>query len=248
MPNNNDKINIPRHVAIVMDGNGRWAKKRFMPRLYGHQRGVESARTAIRACSKAGVECLTLFAFSSENWKRPAEEVNGLMALFMKALEREAEALVRHNVRLRFIGDKRAFSQVLQTKISEVEKMTSVSTGMTLLIAANYGGRWDIVNAVNTWLQQADAKALEAGLTEASLEPFFSTAQVPEPDLFIRTGGEQRVSNFLIWQMAYAEFYFSDVLWPEFDEAELHTAFADFSRRQRRYGMTGEQVEGSKHA
>lgn len=241
-------INIPRHVAIVMDGNGRWAKSRMMPRLFGHQRGVEAARTAIKACSKAGVECLTLFAFSSENWKRPEEEVSGLMKLFMKALEREAEGLVRHNVRLQFIGDKSAFSDVLQVKIKEVEQMTSSSTGMTLLIAANYGGRWDIVHAMNQWLAQANEKQLQQGLTEAALAPYFSTAHVSEPDLFIRTGGEQRISNFLIWQMAYAEFYFSERLWPEFSEEDLYTAFADFSRRQRRFGMTGEQVKGSEDA
>lgn len=232
-----------------MDGNGRWAKARFLPRLVGHHRGVEAARKVIRACSTIGVECLTLFAFSSENWKRPPEEVSGLMSLFMSALERESAALLRHNVRLNFIGDRSGFSPSLREKILQSEAMTAGCTGMRLLIAANYGGRWDIMQAA----RQAVAK-LQSGewsaeqLTEATFASLLSTADVPEPDLLIRTGGEHRISNFLMWQLAYAELYFTDVLWPEFDEARLQEALRDFASRQRRFGMTGEQVSGEQHA
>jgi len=240
---------VPRHVAIVMDGNGRWAKARYLPRLMGHHRGVEAARKVIRACSSAGVECLTLFAFSSENWRRPEEEVSGLMSLFMSALERESAALLRHNVNMRFIGDRSGFSVSLQEKIQQVEAMTASCTGMRLLIAANYGGRWDILQAVRTVASRIAAGELEAvALDEATFGGLLCTHDVPEPDLFIRTGGEKRISNFLMWQLAYAELYFTDVLWPEFDEQCLRDAFDDFVRRQRRFGMTGEQVSGGKHA
>ncbi|OQX13854.1 MAG: di-trans,poly-cis-decaprenylcistransferase [Thiothrix lacustris] len=240
---------VPRHVAIVMDGNGRWAKARYLPRLMGHHRGVEAARKVIRACSSAGVECLTLFAFSSENWRRPEEEVSGLMSLFMSALERESAALFRHNVKMCFIGDRSGFSVSLQEKIQQVEAMTTSCTGMQLLIAANYGGRWDILQAVRTVASRIAGGELDAmTLDEAVFNDLLSTHGVPEPDLFIRTGGEKRISNFLMWQLAYAELYFTDVLWPEFDEQCLRDAFDDFVRRQRRFGMTGEQVSGGKHA
>ena len=240
---------IPRHVAIVMDGNGRWAKARFLPRLMGHHRGVEATRKVIRACSDAGVECLTLFAFSSENWKRPEDEVSGLMSLFMSALERESAALQRHQVRMEFIGDRKAFPPELQTKIAQVESLTADCTGMRLLIAANYGGRWDILQAVQSVagkMMQGELKPED--LDEAGFSRLLATDGLPEPDLFIRTGGEKRISNFLLWQLAYAELYFTDVLWPEFDEQRLQEAFADFTNRQRRFGMTGEQVSGGKHA
>lgn len=240
---------IPRHVAIVMDGNGRWAKSRCLPRIMGHHRGVEAVRKVIRACNDAGVECLTLFAFSSENWKRPPEEVSGLMALFMSALEREAAALCRHNVRMQFIGDRAAFGAELQAKIAQVEELTATCTGMRLLIAANYGGRWDIVQAARQMAAKFHSGEWgTAELTEAAFAGLLATAGVPEPDLFIRTGGEKRISNFLLWQLAYAELYFTDVLWPEFDEACLQEAFRDFASRQRRFGMTGEQVAGKGHA
>jgi undecaprenyl diphosphate synthase len=240
---------IPRHVAIVMDGNGRWAKARYLPRLMGHHRGVEATRKVIRACSDAGVECLTLFAFSSENWKRPEDEVSGLMSLFMSALERESAALQRHQVRMEFIGDRKAFPAALQAKITQVESLTSDCTGMRLLIAANYGGRWDIVQAVQTVAGKiAQGEISSESLDEATFGRFLATDGLPEPDLFIRTGGEKRISNFLLWQLAYAELYFTDVLWPEFDEQRLQEAFADFTNRQRRFGMTGEQVSGGKHA
>lgn len=241
---------LPRHVAVVMDGNGRWAKARLLPRLLGHQRGVEAARKVIRGCSHAGVECLTLFAFSSENWKRPAEEVSGLMSLFMTVLDREAEGLIRHNIRLHFIGDRQAFTLALQDKIAQTEAKTSHCTGMRLLIAANYGGRWDIINATKEYLKAHPSHDLST-LTEQAIAPYLSTAQInmPEPDLFIRTGGECRISNFLLWQLAYAELYFTDKLWPEFNEQDLQMAFSDFAKRQRRFGMTGEQVQqGHQHA
>jgi undecaprenyl diphosphate synthase len=249
MTNTTSTDAVPRHVAIVMDGNGRWAKARYLPRLMGHHRGVEAARKVIRGCSNAGVECLTLFAFSSENWRRPEAEVSGLMSLFMTALERESAALFRHNVRMGFIGDRSEFSASLQEKIQQVEAMTASCTGMRLLIAANYGGRWDILQAVRTLATRIAAGELAAAaLDEPLFGSLLSTAGVPEPDLFIRTGGEKRISNFLMWQLAYAELYFTDVLWPEFDENALREAFQDFARRQRRFGMTGEQVSGGKHA
>ncbi|WP_028488127.1 polyprenyl diphosphate synthase [Thiothrix lacustris] len=249
MTNTTPKDAVPRHVAIVMDGNGRWAKARYLPRLMGHHRGVEAARKVIRVCSGAGVECLTLFAFSSENWRRPEEEVSGLMSLFMSALERESAALFRHNVRLCFIGDRSGFSASLQEKILQVEALTASCSGMRLLIAANYGGRWDILQAVRTLANQINSGDLDANkLDETMFGQFLSTDGVPEPDLFIRTGGEKRISNFLMWQLAYAELYFTDVLWPEFDEQCLRDAFRDFASRQRRFGMTGEQVSGGKHA
>lgn len=232
-----------------MDGNGRWAKARFLPRLMGHHRGVEAARKVIRACSDAGVECLTLFAFSSENWKRPEEEVSGLMSLFMSALERESAALLRHNVQMTFIGDRSGFTPGLQEKIRQVEGMTDTCTGMRLLIAANYGGRWDILQAAQRACQQAADEGTDiASLGEAGFGKLLSTAGLPDPDLFIRTGGERRISNFLMWQLAYAELYFTDVLWPEFDANCLQQAFADFANRQRRFGMTGDQVSGDTNA
>ncbi|HPQ95236.1 MAG: di-trans,poly-cis-decaprenylcistransferase [Thiothrix sp.] len=241
---------VPRHVAIVMDGNGRWARARLLPRLFGHHRGVEAARRAIRYCSRAGVECLTLFAFSSENWKRPEEEVSGLMALFMTVLERETTGLLKHQVCMRFIGARGDFSDTLQRKIAEVEAETRSCGGMVLQIAANYGGRWDIVQAVQALVREVQVQGLDpSAITEPMLEKYLSTAEVPEPDLFIRTGGEQRISNFLLWQLAYSELYFSDCLWPEFDEKALQQAFDAYANRQRRFGMTGDQVSrSSSHA
>lgn len=243
---------VPRHVAIVMDGNGRWAKARLMPRLIGHQRGVESVRKVIRACNQSGVECLTLFAFSSENWKRPLDEVSGLMSLFMLVLERETAGLIRHNVRMRFIGDRSAFSGSLQDKIAAVEQQTSHCTGMVLLIAANYGGRWDILQAAQKLAAKlANGELSAQELTEQALNQEISTFGLPEPDLFIRTGGEQRISNFLLWQLAYTELYFTDKLWPEFDEQALQEAFKAYASRQRRFGMTSEQIQnqqGDVHA
>ena len=235
--------NVPRHIAIVMDGNGRWAKKRFMPRLVGHKKGVETVRKIIRHCNDLGVECLTLFAFSSENWNRPTEEVNGLMSLFINALEREAKALHRNQVRLKFIGDTSRFPPKLQQAIADVEKLTSDCTGMQLLIAANYGGRWDIVQSVQQLIARVQSGELQIGdINEDSISNLLSTVNAPDLDLFIRTGGETRISNFLLWQLAYSELYFSDSLWPDFNESKLMEAVDDYSRRQRRFGKTGDQV------
>ncbi|XP_014680070.1 PREDICTED: ditrans,polycis-undecaprenyl-diphosphate synthase ((2E,6E)-farnesyl-diphosphate specific)-like, partial [Priapulus caudatus] len=213
---------IPRHIAIVMDGNGRWAKAKHRPRLFGHHQGVEVVRDVVKICNNIGVGCLTLFAFSSENWRRPEEEVSGLMKLFMMALEKEAKSLVRNGVRLEFIGDRSAFSEKLQKKMAQVEGLTSKGTGLRLLIAGNYGGRWDIVQAARKMvLALSEEDADSAHYDEATFGRFVSTQQVPDPDLFIRTGGERRISNFLLWQLAYTELYFTDVLWPDFNKQEL---------------------------
>ena len=237
--------NVPRHIAIVMDGNGRWAKKRFLPRLVGHKKGVETVRKIIRQCSNMGVECLTLFAFSSENWNRPVDEVNGLMTLFVVALEREAKSLVRNQVKLKFIGDTSRFPKKLQQAIIDVEALTSKCTGMTLLVAANYGGRWDILQSVKKLANQVKSGELDAeDITEDTINSLLSTEGVPTLDLFIRTGGETRISNFLLWQLAYSELYFSDSLWPDFNENKLVDAIASYSGRQRRFGKTGEQITG----
>ena len=234
---------IPRHIAIVMDGNGRWAQERRRPRLFGHHRGAEAVRATVKACSKLSVGCLTLFAFSSENWKRPAEEVDGLMSLLMTALNREAKGLVKHGVRLKFIGDTSAFSEKLQVKINQVEQLTAAGDGLLLQVAANYGGRWDIVESA-----KKIAQIPSVAITEAAISEELSTKGVPDPDLFIRTGGERRISNFLLWQLAYSELYFTDLLWPDFDEEALIEAIQDFSGRQRRFGMTGEQIKEGFHA
>ncbi len=239
----NKSINMPRHIAIVMDGNGRWAKKRFLPRTFGHQRGVESVRKTIRACNDLGVEYLTLFAFSSENWKRPKDEVNALMRLFMKALENEAASLAKNNIQMKFIGDLNAFPVELVAKIRQVEALTDHGTSLKIRIAANYGGKWDIVQAaikLSSALQQG--KIVANKVSEGDLASYLDTADVPDPDLFIRTGGEQRISNFLLWQIAYAELYFTDTLWPDFDKAALIQAVESFSQRSRRFGQTSEQV------
>ncbi len=239
---NTDNI-IPRHIAIVMDGNGRWAKAKHRPRLFGHHQGVEAVREIIKMCNRIGVEYLTLFAFSSENWNRPQEEVNGLMKLFMLALKREAKSLVKNGVRLEFIGDRSAFSGTLQKKIAQVEALTASGEGLHLVIAANYGGRWDILQATQKILQQNPTT-----INEETFNHFIATSQLPDPDLFIRTGGERRISNFLLWQLAYTELYFTDMLWPDFNKDALQLAIDDFSSRQRRFGMTGEQIKDKKNA
>ncbi len=231
---------VPRHVAIIMDGNGRWAKKRFLPRVAGHVKGVESVREIVRACIEQGVEYLTLFAFSSENWRRPAEEVSLLMQLFVTALQQEVEKLNRNGVRLRVIGDLSRFDPRLQELIRNAEAATAGNTRLHLTIAANYGGRWDILQAVNRLAAAAPDKA--GSWTEADLEPYLSTHFAPEPDLFIRTGGEERISNFLLWQLAYAELHFTETLWPEFDAEALAAAIASYQRRERRFGRTSEQL------
>lgn len=241
---------VPRHVAIVMDGNGRWAKARHLPRTAGHKRGVESARSAVEHCARRGVQALTLFAFSSENWKRPDDEVSTLMELFIMALEREAPRLRDNNVRLRFIGARQAFSEKLQQKIAEAEEVTAACDGLQLQIAANYGGRWDIAEACRTLAERVARGELAVQAIDAELlDQSISTAGLPDPDLFIRTGGEHRISNFLLWQLAYTELYFTDVLWPDFGAQDLDRAFEAFAARERRFGMTGEQLEtGRSHA
>lgn len=241
------EINIPRHIAIVMDGNGRWAKARKRPRFMGHKRGEKVVRQIVRTCGELNVECLSLFAFSSENWKRPEEEVKSLMGLFMMALDREAKSLARNNVRLQIIGNLTQFSEKLQKKIKKVEALTAKSTGLRLIIAANYGGRWDVVESARQLAIEVKAGTIKAeSISEETLTNNLATRDFPDPDLFIRTGGEKRISNFLIWQMAYTELYFTDVLWPDFDADELKKAIKDFSSRQRRFGKTGEQVVAEK--
>jgi undecaprenyl diphosphate synthase len=231
---------VPRHIAIIMDGNGRWAKQRLLPRIAGHQRGVETVREMVKACRQLGVEYLTLFAFSSENWRRPAEEVSFLMQLFLKMLEREVSKLHENNVRLKIIGDLSRFDEQLRQYIKDSEQLTSTNDGLTLTIAANYGGRWDIMNAVkDLWKAHPE---MQGNFREEDLEPYLSMPYAPEPDLFIRTGGEQRISNFLLWQLAYTELYFTDTLWPAFDRDALDLAIKSYQKRERRFGRTSEQL------
>jgi len=233
---------VPRHIAIIMDGNGRWAKRRLMPRVAGHRKGVEALRGVIRACAERGVAHLTVFAFSSENWRRPQEEVTLLMELFMRALENEVARLHENNIRFRLIGDLSSFSERIQTLIRDAETLTCNNTRLTFTVAANYGGRWDIVQAVRKLMT---AGVTADAMTEAALAQQLSIADVPEPDLFIRTGGEQRISNFLLWQLAYTELYFTDTLWPDFDAKALDAAIASYRTRERRFGRTSEQVQAA---
>ncbi len=231
----------PKHIAIILDGNGRWAKKRFMPRFVGHQKGLKAVKRVVSYCANNGIEALTLFAFSTENWKRPKEEVSQLMGLFLKALKKEVNNLHENNVRLRVVGNKSSFSEEIQSYVRDAEKLTSKNSGLTLNIAANYGGRWDILQAVKAW-QKVNSNVSIDELDEVELSKYMTTADLPEPDLLIRTGGEKRISNFLIWQMAYAEFYFTDTLWPDFNEDSLEKAIHSFNERERRFGKTSEQV------
>ena len=235
---------LPRHVAIIMDGNGRWAKKRLLPRIAGHRAGVETVRQAVKTCGEKGVEVLTLFAFSSENWRRPAKEVSLLMELFMTALQRESRRLHANNVKLKIIGDRSAFAPRLQEEIAKAEELSRDNTGLTLVIAANYGGRWDVVQAARQLGEQIAAGKLQAGdISSEMFESHLVLHGLPEPDLFIRTGGEQRISNFLLWHLAYTELYFTDTLWPDFDAQAFEGALSSYATRQRRFGRTGDQVE-----
>ncbi len=232
---------VPRHIAIIMDGNGRWAKQRMLPRAAGHKRGVEIVREVVKACSARGVGFLTLFAFSSENWRRPAEEVSMLKQLFILALEREAKNLHRNGIRLRVIGDIEPFGKKITELVARAETLTQANTGMTLTIAANYGGRWDLLQAMRRLVEAYPEQ--HGAFTEEQLANCLAMSYAPEPDLFIRTGGEQRISNFLLWQLAYSEFYFTDTLWPDFDSAALDLAISSYRRRERRFGRTSEQLE-----
>ncbi|HKJ95070.1 MAG TPA: polyprenyl diphosphate synthase [Gammaproteobacteria bacterium] len=242
---------VPRHVAIIMDGNGRWAKARRRPRHYGHRAGARSVRTTVETCARAGVEALTLFAFSSENWQRPASEVSALMELFLRALDRETERLYENNVRLRLIGDRSRFSDKLKERMATSEALTADNTGLQLVIAAGYGGRWDIAGAARRLAAEAVAgKRTVESIDERAIGDAVCLADLPEPDLFIRTGGEVRISNFLIWQLAYTELYFTNTLWPEFDADAANAALRWFAERERRFGRTSEQVAQprSQHA
>lgn len=240
-------INIPRHVAIVMDGNGRWAQQHDLKRHAGHKEGVKSVRKIVDRAARNGVEILTLFAFSSENWRRPREEVGMLMELFMLVLKQEIKRLRRNNIRLRIIGDRSKFSQELQIAMEHAEKDTMGNDGLILQIAANYGGRWDITQAMRNLAQKVEDGSIKPNdIEEKHISGELSFPTLVDPDLFIRTGGEQRLSNFLLWQTAYAEIYFTDILWPDFREDEFDAALASYANRQRRFGMVAEQIDSNK--
>jgi undecaprenyl diphosphate synthase len=235
---------IPRHIAMIMDGNGRWARQRFLPRVAGHRRGADAVRKTVMACGEIGVEYLTLFAFSSENWRRPADEVSLLMELFVAALEEEVIKLHENQVRFKVIGDLKRFEPRLKKLIRDAEKLTENNKRLTLTVAANYGGRWDVMQAVTRMLKEHPK--LKDGFLETDLAPYLAMHYAPEPDLFIRTGGEQRISNFLLWQLAYTELYFTDTLWPDFDAKALKLAIRSYQKRERRFGRTSEQVQRSR--
>jgi len=230
---------VPRHVAIIMDGNGRWARARMLPRIAGHRRGLETVRATVENCADRGVEFLTLFAFSSENWRRPKEEVTLLMQLFQVALTSEVERMHKNGVRLKVVGDTQRFGAKIERLIENGEQLTAENRRLTLTIAANYGGRWDLLQAVN--------RIKDRPIDEATLAQHLAMSYAPEPDLFIRTGGEQRISNFLLWQLAYTELYFTETLWPDFDAAALDQAIASYRQRERRFGRTSEQVAAASN-
>jgi undecaprenyl diphosphate synthase len=230
---------VPQHVAIIMDGNGRWAKRRMLPRVAGHRKGVEALRGVIRTCGERGITHLTVFAFSSENWRRPQDEVTLLMELFLRALENEVAKLHESNIRFRVIGDVSGFSERIQALIRDAEALTRDNTLLTFTVAANYGGRWDVLQAIRKMM--AEGVGPEQ-VDEEALRRHLSLADCPEPDLFIRTGGEQRISNFLLWQLAYTELHFTDTLWPDFDASTLDHAIASYRKRERRFGRTSEQL------
>ncbi|MPW17244.1 di-trans,poly-cis-decaprenylcistransferase [Paraburkholderia sp. CNPSo 3157] len=234
---------VPRHIAIIMDGNGRWATQRRLPRVAGHTRGLDAVRSAVDACARRGVEYLTLFAFSSENWRRPVDEVSFLMRLFVTALEREIGKLHANGIRLRVVGDLSMFDKKIQDLITRAETKTAKNTRLTLTIAANYGGRWDIMQATRKLVEESVAAGSPVEVNENAFAQHLAMAYAPEPDLFIRTGGEQRISNFLLWQLAYTEFYFTDTYWPDFDADALGRAIASYTERERRFGRTSAQLE-----
>ena len=235
-----EKLSVrPKHIAIIMDGNGRWAKKRLMPRISGHRKGLESVRTVISQCNELNIPFLTLFAFSTENWLRPQKEVNFLMSLFWDAMKKESPALNKHNIRFKLIGDRKVLTKKLIDKVNNLEKMTEKNTGLTLSIAMNYGGKWDILYALKAHQKKYHSNK---SFTERSLAKNLSLNFAPDPDLLIRTGGEKRISNFLIWQVAYTELYFTETLWPDFNKKAFIEALLEFQRRERRYGKTSEQL------
>lgn len=247
----NSTLRHPRHIAIVMDGNGRWAKQRHRPRTFGHRAGQKAVRGAIEFCLNHGIEALTLFAFSSENWQRPKTEVSALMDLFLKAIDREVDELHGYGVRIRFIGELSAFAPALHGRMLRAMNKTQANLKLALNVAVNYGGRWDIANAAKKLAQAVASGEVDIdAIDEAKLAPYLSLSDLPPVDLFIRTSGERRISNFLLWQLAYAELYFCDTLWPDFDQASLQNAVNDFAGRERRYGKTAAQMTpaGSKLA
>ncbi len=238
---------VPRHVAIIMDGNGRWAKQRHLPRVAGHRKGVEAVRAVVRACIERGIAYLTLFAFSSENWRRPEDEVSILMELFLRALEQEVARLDENGIRFKVVGDTSRFAPRIRELIAAGEALTGGNTRLTLTVAANYGGRWDIAQAARRYFAtHPDALRTEGGFAPDTLDPYLAMSYAPEPDLFIRTGGEQRISNFLLWQLAYTELHFSETLWPDFDAAALAAAIEWYRQRERRFGRTSEQVQAAE--
>ena len=232
-----ERTNIPRHVCVIMDGNGRWAKKRLLPRVMGHKRGLTALENLAARCAELGVEYLTVFAFSTENWRRPEDEVSFLMKLFLQALDGKVAKMHQNNLRLKVIGNRSRFPAAIVAGIEAAERLTANNTGLTLTVAADYGGRWDILQAANRLIAEGKSE-----ITEDDLSQRLSLAEAPEPDLFIRTGGETRISNFMLWQMAYAEFYFTDALWPDFDATEFDRAISSFRVRERRFGRTSEQL------
>src|ERR1700682_852797 len=240
-----DVAAVPRHMPIIMDGNGRWATQRRLPRGAGHPRAVDAVRATVESCARQGVEFVTLFAFSSENWRRPTDEVSFLMRLFVTALEREVGKLHANGIRLRVVGDTSMFDDRIRALIQRAETKTARNTRLTLTIAANYGGRWDIMQAAKKLAEQSVQEGRVLPVDEAAFEQHLAMAYAPEPDLFIRTGGEQRISNFLLWQMAYTELYFTDVLWPDFDPQTLDAAIASYRMRERRFGRTSEQLQAA---
>lgn len=243
------KEGLPQHIAIVMDGNGRWAEQRKRPRSMGHQAGLRALRNTLEHCARIGIPDLTVFAFSSENWNRPKGEVTRLMELFMRALDKEVSGLNENNIRIRFIGDRSAFQSELQVRMERAETLTCKNTHMNFNVAANYGGRWDIVEAARKLARSIQNNRIQPeDIDEQLFNSATTAAIIGSPDLFIRTGGEMRISNFLLWQCAYSEFYFSPVLWPDFDSKEMDRAIESFQTRERRFGLTGHQIKGPAHA
>ncbi|GMR19959.1 MAG: polyprenyl diphosphate synthase [Gammaproteobacteria bacterium] len=240
---------LPRHVAIIMDGNGRWARKKGLPRIAGHRKGVDIVREIVAVCGEKGIPYLTLFAFSSENWRRPKKEVQLLLELFVTALKKEIKKLHKNNVRFQAIGDVHAFNKKITNIINEAETLTKNNTGLMLTIAFNYGGRWDIAQATAEVARRVKAGEIDSeSITEDTLLPYLSLAGFPDPDLFIRSGGEKRISNFLLWQLAYSELYFTNTLWPDFDRQVFDDSLIFYASRQRRFGFTGDQIETTRHA